>query len=130
MHLHFIGPLKENFPIKTVDSRYITSSLGPVEFDCYNETLLYQGKKKNTIQGPPQSGADPGFKKRGGTTQFFFLTAASLESRASPKKADELMSVESRASPKRGGGGGGGGGGGESDTFLCSDTFFFFPLFF
>ena len=40
------------------------------------------------------SGADPGIKKRGHSDTFFW-TAASLESRASPKKADE-----------RGGGGG------------------------
>ena len=39
----------------------------------------------------------------GHTHGFFFRTAASLESRASPKKADE---------------GGGGGGGGDSDTFF------------
>ena len=65
------------------------------------------------------TGADPGFKKGGGhNTQFFLRTAASLKSRASPKKADEreggdsdtfffrsATSVESRASPKQGGGG-------------------------
>ena len=69
------------------------------------------------------AGADPGKKKGGGgTIHCFFRTAASLESRASPKKADErgggggggalrhfvfrsATSVESRASPKWGGGG-------------------------
>ena len=35
------------------------------------------------------SGADPGIKKRGGTPTLFLWTAASLKSRASPKKADE-----------------------------------------
>ena len=35
------------------------------------------------------TGADPGFKKRGAQHTVFFRTAASLESRASPKKADE-----------------------------------------
>ena len=42
------------------------------------------------------AGADPGIWEKGGTTYCFFRTAASLETRASPKKAD-----------KRGGGGGG-----------------------
>ena len=38
----------------------------------------------------PGSGADPGLKKGGGhNTLFFSRTTASLESRASPKKADE-----------------------------------------
>ena len=56
------------------------------------------------------AGADPGFqKKRGGghNTLGFFRTAASLESRASPKKADE------RGVSKGFKGGGGGGGGGH-----------------
>ena len=37
----------------------------------------------------PGSGADPGFKKRGAQHTVFSRTTASLESRASPKKADE-----------------------------------------
>ena len=50
------------------------------------------------------AGVDPGFKKRGrGHNTLFFRTAASLESRASPKKADER-------------GGGGEEGGGDPDT--------------
>ena len=49
-----------------------------------------------------RSGADPGIWERGGTTYCFFRTAASLETRASPKKADKR----------------GGGGGGDSDTFF------------
>ena len=40
------------------------------------------------------AGADPGIWERGGITYCFFRTAASIETRASPKKAD-----------KRGGGG-------------------------
>ena len=53
------------------------------------------------------SGADPGIWERGGTTYCFFRTTASLETHASPKKADKR-------------GGGGGGGGGDSDTFFRS----------
>ena len=48
------------------------------------------------------------FEKGGGTTYCFFRTAASLETRASPKRADKR------------GMGGGGGGGGDSDTFFRS----------
>ena len=86
---------------------------------------------------PYSRGGSRIFKKGGGggTTLFFFRTAVNLESRASPKKADE-----------RGGGGGGGGlrhiffrsatkvdsraRGGGSETFLCSDTFMFLCFFF
>ena len=48
------------------------------------------------------SGADPGIWEKGGAQHtIFFGTAASLETRASPKKADKR-----------------GGGGGDSDTFF------------
>ena len=48
------------------------------------------------------AGADPGIWERGGAQHtVFFRTAASLETRASPKKADKQ-----------------GGGGGDSDTLF------------
>ena len=53
--------------------------------------------QKFTDQYHARPGADPGIWERGGTTYCFFRSAASLKTRASPKKAD-----------KRGGGGGGG----------------------
>ena len=81
--------------------------------------------------GPP---ADPGIWERGGITYCFFRTAASLKTRASPKKAD-----------KQGGGGGGGlrhfffrsaiyvrGGGVSSNRGIAgrNQTPFFFFFFF
>ena len=86
------------------------------------------------IPPPPifQAGADPGFKKGGGTTHWGVFSdrrAASLESRASPKKADERggtptlffrSATASRVAqvPKRGGGGG-------NPTHYCVPTLFF-----
>ena len=72
---------------------------------CVFRTAAPPASKVAQVPKKLMSGGEGG--GGGGTPTLFFRSAISVESRASPKPADER-----------------GGGGGESDTFMCTDTFF------
>ena len=56
MHMLTMPYFDKRKQVKKVIQRTlnITSSLGPANFACYSETLLYQGYKNNTIQRKPE----------------------------------------------------------------------------